>query len=62
MHQGQIVDLDASLAIEAARLSIAERMPLADSIMLTTARASRATLWTQDAHFEGRDGVRYIAR
>lgn len=61
MHQGKVVDLDTTLALSAARLSADERLPLADSIMLATARAVKATLWTQDAHFEGRDGVRYIA-
>ena len=61
MHQGRIVDLDRNLAIAAARLSAQERLPLADSVMLATARSHEATLWTQDADFEGRDGVRYIS-
>ena len=62
MHQGRVVGLDAPLALEAARVSVAERLPLADSVMLATARAYRATLWTQDSDFEGREGVRYVAR
>ncbi len=62
MHQGRVVELDATLALGAARLSVAERLPLADSVMLATARAFGATLWTQDADFEGRDGVRFVAR
>jgi predicted nucleic acid-binding protein len=61
MHQGRVVDLDATLALAAARLSVVERLPLADSVMLATARAFGATLWTQDADFAGRDGVRYVA-
>jgi predicted nucleic acid-binding protein len=61
MHQGRVVDLDATLALAAARLSAVERLPLADSVMLATARAFQATLWTQDADFAGRDGVRYVA-
>ncbi len=61
MHQGRIVDLDATLALAAARVSAVERLPLADSVMLATARAHGATLWTQDADFAGRDGVRYVA-
>jgi toxin FitB len=60
MHQGRIVDLDAALALAAARLSSQERLPLADSIILATARSCGATLWTQDADFEGREGVRYV--
>lgn len=53
MHQGQVVELTASLALDAARLSRSARLPMADSIMLATARAHGATLWTQDSDFEG---------
>ena len=60
MHQGRVVDLDAPLALAAARLSAQERLPLADSVMLATARAFNATLWTQDEDFKGRDGVRFV--
>ena len=35
------------------------RLPLADSIILATARSEGATLWTQDAHFTGLEGVRF---
>lgn len=61
MHQGRVVDLDATLALAAARLSTQERLPLADSVMLATARAFSATLWTQDSDFEGEDGVRFVS-
>jgi predicted nucleic acid-binding protein len=60
MHQGKVVELNTTLALSAARLSAQERLPLADSIMLATARALGATLWTQDADFEGHEGVRYV--
>jgi len=60
MHQGRIVDLTATLALAAARLSTEERLALADSVILATARAHGATLWTQDADFDGREGVRYV--
>ena len=62
MHQGRVVDLDSTLAIAAARLSQQERLPVADSIMLATARAFHAVLWTQDTDFEGRTDVRFVAR
>jgi predicted nucleic acid-binding protein len=60
MHQGQVIDLDTALALAAARLSVAERLPLADSVILATALAFGATLWTQDADFVGHKGVRYV--
>ena len=62
MQQGNIVDLDATLAMSAARLSLELKLPMADSIILATARASEATLWTQDDDFEGLEGVKYIAK
>ena len=61
MHQGRVVDLDAALAIAAARVSVLERLALADSVMLATARSFGAVFWTQDADFAGREGVRYVA-
>jgi predicted nucleic acid-binding protein len=59
MHQGQVVELTASLALDTARLSRSARLPMADSIMLATARAHGATLWTQDSDFEGLPDVRF---
>jgi predicted nucleic acid-binding protein len=59
MQRGEVVDLDADLAVAAADLSIDLGLPLADSVILATARASEATLWTQDGDFEGVDGVEY---
>lgn len=58
MQQGQVVDLDASLALNSASLSHELRLPMADSIILATARAHKAVLWTQDDDFEGVSGVR----
>jgi len=62
MQQGRIVDLSGPLALAAARLSVDLGIPMADSIMLATARAWEATLWTQDADFDAVSGVRYVAK
>ena len=62
MHKGQIVDLDTSLAISAALLSTQLKLPIADSLILATSQAAAATLWTQDTHFAGLEGVRYIEK
>lgn len=59
MQRGRVVPLDAMIAIGAARLSLALRLPLADSVMLATARHFDAEFWTQDADFRDIDGVRY---
>jgi toxin FitB len=61
MMQGKVVDLSAPLALTAARLSVAESLPMADAIVYATTRAHNATLWTQDAHFQGKQGVEYRA-
>jgi predicted nucleic acid-binding protein len=62
MHSGLIVDLNESLALSAAQISIDLKLPMADSLILATARAHQATLWTQDEHFEGMADVRYIQK
>ena len=59
MEQGSVIDLDAPLALIAARTSIEQRLPLGDSIVLATARTHDAVLWTQDADFKGMAGVEY---
>ncbi|MEZ5330505.1 MAG: type II toxin-antitoxin system VapC family toxin [Thermoanaerobaculia bacterium] len=60
MQEGTVVALDEQLAVSAALLSASERLPLADSVILATARSRKATLWTQDADLRGLDGVRYV--
>jgi predicted nucleic acid-binding protein len=62
MQHGKIVELSSSLALYAAKLSIELKLPMADSIILATARLHEATLWTQDTDFEGIDGVRYFPK
>lgn len=62
MQQGQVVDLDATLGLAAAKLSASLKLPMVDSIMLATARAHSAVLWTQDADFKDIEGVRYYPK
>ncbi len=59
MKQGQVQDLDERLALFAAELGVEVGLPLADSVILATARLNDAVLWTQDSDFEGMDGVRF---
>ena len=59
MRQGQVVDLTPSIALNAAKLSAQLKLPMADSIMLATAQAYDAVLWTQDADFAGISTVKY---
>ena len=59
MQQGKVVDLDSRTALSAARISIDHQLPMADSVILATARLNNALLWTQDSHFEGIQNVNY---
>lgn len=60
MQKATVVALDSNLAFSAARLSLKHALPMADSIILATARDYEATLWTQDADFKDLDGVKYF--
>ncbi|NTW53404.1 MAG: type II toxin-antitoxin system VapC family toxin [Chlorobaculum sp.] len=62
MQQGEVIELTAPLSLSAARISVQEKLPMADSIMLATARAHGATLWTQDSDFRGLENVRYFEK
>ena len=61
MGQGRIIDLDTPLALAAAKLSVELRLPMADSLMLATARQFDAVLWTQDADFKDLPNVKFKA-
>ena len=62
LQHGRIVDLTASLAAAAAQTSCDKGLPMADSIILATARMENATIWTQDSDFKGMDRVKFRAR
>ena len=62
MARGRVIDLDMTLALGAAKLSADLKLPMADSIILATARAHTATVWTQDEHFQHVEGVQYIQK
>lgn len=62
MMQGQVVELDSTLALSAAKLSGDLQIPMADSMILATARAFDAELWTQDSDLQGLENVRFIEK
>jgi len=62
MRKGTVVDLNASLAIAASKLSMEHNLPMADSIILATARKFKAILWTQDSDFKSISNVRYFPK
>ena len=60
MKQGQVIDLTINISMMAAKLSLENNLPMADSIILSTGHYYQATVWTQDADFNGLKGVKYI--
>jgi predicted nucleic acid-binding protein len=59
MKQGRIVEVTEAVALQAALISIRHHIPMANSLILSTAWGEQATLWTQDEHFNGLPGVAY---
>ena len=62
LQHGRIIDLTAALAMAAAGISYSEKLPMADSIIIATARAENAIIWTQDGDFEKMQRVRFRAK
>jgi len=62
MKQGTVVDFSSEIALVAAKTSLEMKIPLADSIVLATARIHDAVVWTKDADFKGIKGVKYFPR
>ena len=59
MHQAGVVDVTSPIAMDAVKLSTDLKLPMADSLILATARSCGAILWTQDAHFDGFPNIRF---
>lgn len=62
MRQGAVIDLNESIALDAAKLSLKHKTPMADSVILATALQYNAELWTQDVDFINIPRVRYITK
>jgi predicted nucleic acid-binding protein len=61
MKQGRVIEVTESIALRASLISLQHRLPMADSLILSTVWSEQATLWTQDEHFAGLPGVEYKA-
>jgi predicted nucleic acid-binding protein len=62
MNQGTVVDLTTTIALRAAKLGVAYKIPLADSVILATAQFHDCLVWTQDADFKNLPNVRYVSK
>ncbi len=59
---GRVVDLNASIALTAAKFGIEYQYPLADSVVFATARHQGAQVWTQDSDCENLPDVRFTPK
>ena len=62
MQRGHVVGLSAQLALEAAQLGLAHHLPMADSVILATARRHKARLLTLDSDFSNLSDVVWIPK
>lgn len=62
MLQGIVINLDVQLSLDAAKLGVIHKIPLADSIILATGLSQDAIIWSQDADFKGLPNVKYIKK
>lgn len=62
IQKGKIVALTPSIATAAAKISLRYQLPMADSIIYSTANQFDATVWTQDVDFKGLPNVQYMPK
>ncbi len=60
MQQGQVIDLDSGIAVTAAKISHEIKLPLADAVVVATARIHHAVIWTQDSDLKDVAGVKFV--
>jgi predicted nucleic acid-binding protein len=59
---GKVIELDADLSLQAARLSRKYKLPLADSIIYATSLRCSAVIFSCDAHFKDIPDIQYFPK
>ena len=62
MKSGTVIALDSDLSVLAAQISQRYKLPMADSIIYSTAIEYSAILWTSDKHFKDIPGIRFFSK
>jgi len=62
MQQAKVIEVNSSIAIQAAKLSFEQKIPMADSLIYITAKQNNAIVWTRDIDFKDLDGVKYFKK
>ena len=62
MENGQVIELTTSIAMASSRLSLKHNLPMADSLILSTAQLYGCTIWTQDSDFKNIPDVKFFPK
>lgn len=62
MQVAKIIELDSRISLFAAKISLEKSIPMADSIIYSTAHLHGAVLWTQDNDFRGLSGIKFFEK
>jgi predicted nucleic acid-binding protein len=62
MRRAPVIDFTDARAIAAADVSSKHQLAMADAAMYAMALEHQATLWTQDADYQGLAGVQYFPK
>jgi predicted nucleic acid-binding protein len=62
MKLGKVIDMDESVAILGAKISIEKKMPMADALIYASAELHSAIVFTQDDHFAKLPNVKYFLK
>ena len=62
MLQAKVIEINSSIAVQAAKTSYLLKLPMADCLIYITAREHNAIIWTQDSDFKDLEGVQYFKK
>ncbi len=62
MRKGVLAPLNDELAILASKISLENKLPMADSIIMAAALHHKAIIWTQDDDFKNFKNVKYFKK
>ena len=62
MQQAKVAGVTSSIAIMAAKFSYELKLPMAGSLIYSTARMYDAVVWTQDVDFKDLKKVKYFKK
>lgn len=62
MQKGSVIELNTNIAMNASRISLKYSLPMADSIILSTAQSYGAVIWTQDSDFKSLPNVKFFPK